>query len=148
MFLVVALSCAGEQRHTDARHHPWFDATFEQVFEAAVDAVKQRNHRVEASRTDATIKSAWQQIGGARAVRSQDPDAARLFVRFDVSIVGTRPYEVRVVGHASMWRVGSALPTPLEGADEPPWLAGRVDALRAAIYEGLRQYAVETEVRR
>jgi len=141
----MILACGGDQRRIDARYHPWFDASFDEVFEAVVDAAKKSSRGIEASPREAKVETAWQQVN---STPTSGGSVGRLFVRFVVSIHGTRPFEVRVEGRASMWRTGDAMPTPLEGADEPPWLAGRVDALRADIYERLRAHVVETDSKR
>ncbi|HTJ46986.1 MAG TPA: hypothetical protein VL463_33010 [Kofleriaceae bacterium] len=67
----------------------------------------------------------------------------KYFVRFDVSIVGGRPWRVHVVGHASEWDPGNAEPTELRGANTPHWLGGRTDELMIAIYERLKPYGKE-----
>src|SRR5207245_6817244 len=69
----------------------------------------------------------------------------RYFVRFDVSVIGGRPWRVHVIGHASEWEPGNAVPTELHGANTPHWLAGRTDELMIAIYERLRAYAKPTK---
>lgn len=66
----------------------------------------------------------------------------RYFVRFDVTVVGGRPWRVHVVGHASEWEPGNAVPTELRGANTPHWLGGRIEELEIAIYQRLRGYAV------
>lgn len=65
----------------------------------------------------------------------------RYFIRFDVSVLGGRPWRVHVVGHASEWEPGNAVPVELRGANVPHWLAGRTDELTLAIYRRLKQYA-------
>jgi hypothetical protein len=65
----------------------------------------------------------------------------RYFVRFDVTVVGGRPWRVHVVGHASEWEPGNAVPTELHGGNTPHWLGGRTDELVLAIYERLKPYA-------
>jgi hypothetical protein len=65
----------------------------------------------------------------------------RYFVRFDVTIVGGRPWRVHVSGHASEWEPGNAVPTELHGGNVPHWLAGRTDELVVAIYGRLKAYA-------
>ena len=65
----------------------------------------------------------------------------RYFVRFDVSIVGGRPWRVHVKGHAAEWVPGNAVPTEMHGANTPHWLQGRTDELTLAIYERLKDYA-------
>jgi hypothetical protein len=67
----------------------------------------------------------------------------RFFVRFDISVAGGRPWRVKVVGHASEWEPGAAMPTEMKGANKPPWLEPRADSLRVAIYKRVKQFAVE-----
>lgn len=66
----------------------------------------------------------------------------RYFVRFDVTVAGGRPWRVKVVGHASEWEPGNALPTELRGMARPPWLDGRIEALQVAIYRKIKPYAI------
>jgi hypothetical protein len=70
----------------------------------------------------------------------------RYFVRFDVAIVGGRPWRVHVTGHAAEWDPGNAVPTELHGANTPHWLSGRTDELVVAIYERLQPYAVPAKI--
>ncbi len=66
----------------------------------------------------------------------------KYFIRFDVAVLGGRPWRVKVVGHASSWDPGAAMPTELHGADKPHWLEGRTEALQIAIYKKVAKYAV------
>jgi len=66
----------------------------------------------------------------------------RYFIRFDVTVAGGRPWRVKVIGHASEWDPGNALPTELRGEARPPWLDGRIEALQVAIYRKIKAYAV------
>jgi hypothetical protein len=83
------------------------------------------------------------QGGGVGAPTQSGPmvDRERYFVRFDVHVIGGRPWEVHVHGQAALWKTGD-IPTPLHGADVPQWLKGRTDSLEVAIYRRLKQYAV------
>lgn len=63
------------------------------------------------------------------------------FIRFRVSVVGGDPWRVSVVGEASEW-VDGGVPSPLYGANVPPWLPGRVNGVRRRIYKKLKKYAV------
>lgn len=65
----------------------------------------------------------------------------RYYIRFDVSVLGGRPWRVKVVGHASEWSPGAALPVELHGMARPHWLQGRTEALEVAIYRKIKQYA-------
>jgi len=66
----------------------------------------------------------------------------RYFIRFDVSVLGGRPWRVKIVGHASEWEPGAAMPTELHGIARPPWLEGRTDALTLAIFNKIKAHAV------
>ncbi|HEY4238191.1 MAG TPA: hypothetical protein VGM88_00165 [Kofleriaceae bacterium] len=66
----------------------------------------------------------------------------KYFVRFEIMVMGGRPWRVKVVGHAASWETGAAMPTELHGLAKPPWLEGRTQALQLAIYKKIRQYAV------
>jgi hypothetical protein len=66
------------------------------------------------------------------------------FVRFNVYIVGGKPWRVRVEGQASSWVIGE-VPTPLKGAEIPPWLGARTDSLRVEIHDRLKKFAVALE---
>ncbi|HEY0253818.1 MAG TPA: nuclear transport factor 2 family protein, partial [Kofleriaceae bacterium] len=66
----------------------------------------------------------------------------RYFIRFDVHVLGGRPWRVKVTGHASSWDPGAAMPVEMKGADKPHWLEGRSDALTVAIYKKIKQYAI------
>ena len=66
----------------------------------------------------------------------------RYFIRFDVTVMGGRPWRVKVVGHASEWDPGAAMPVEMRGASRPVWLDARMDALQVAIYKRLKKMAV------
>jgi hypothetical protein len=66
----------------------------------------------------------------------------RYFIRFDVHVLGGRPWRVKVTGHASSWDPGAAMPVEMKGADKPHWLEGRTEALQVAIYKRIHQYAI------
>ncbi|HEY1554554.1 MAG TPA: hypothetical protein VGF94_06935 [Kofleriaceae bacterium] len=65
----------------------------------------------------------------------------RYFIRFDVSVIGGRPWRVKVIGHASEWDPGAAMPVEMHGANKPPWLDPRIEQLQVAIYKKISQYA-------
>lgn len=80
--------------------------------------------------------------GGVGALSGTAPsDSKRFFIRFRIHVVGGKPWRIRVRGEASEWRAGD-VPMPLKGAEVPPWVKGRTDALRIAIHERLKKYAV------
>ncbi|HUJ62658.1 MAG TPA: nuclear transport factor 2 family protein [Kofleriaceae bacterium] len=66
----------------------------------------------------------------------------RYYVRFDVTITGGRPWRLKVNGHASEWDPGAAMPVEMKGANKPPWLQPRIDALTLAIHKRIQKFAV------
>ena len=66
----------------------------------------------------------------------------RYFIRFDVHVLGGRPWRVKVTGHASAWDPGAAMPVELRGADKPHWLEGRTEALQVAIWKRIKRYSI------
>jgi hypothetical protein len=66
----------------------------------------------------------------------------RYFIRFDINVIGGRPWRVKVVGHASEWDPGAAMPVELHGANKPMWLDPRTESLQVAIYKRIKQYAI------
>ena len=66
----------------------------------------------------------------------------RYFIRFDISVAGGRPWRVKVIGHASEWEPGAALPTELHGPAKPSWLEPRTEALQVSIYKRIKNFAI------
>ncbi len=66
----------------------------------------------------------------------------RYFIRFDVSVLGGRPWRVKVIGHASEWEPGAAMPSELHGIARPSWLVPRTESLQVSIYNKIRQWAI------
>ena len=64
------------------------------------------------------------------------------FIRFTVNVVGGKPWRVRVHGEVSLLKAGE-MPAPLRGPEIPQWLDGRVASLEVAVYNRLKDRAVE-----
>lgn len=137
------------------------------MYGAAVAAVRELYPSFEEDPVQGVIKTSWHQVKftdpGADDPKSQQvrdramgagaaspggalgysPSLARRlnFIRFDISVVGGRPWRVRVVGKAAQMEPGNALPTELKGASAPHWLAGRTDAMVIAIHRRLKRHA-------
>ncbi len=77
---------------------------------------------------------------GVGLVGGSGREQRRFYIRFDIEIVGGRPWQVLIAGQASSWELGQGAPVVLSGSDEPPWVAGRVDALQLAVYQRLERY--------
>lgn len=148
-----------------------YDTDFAVVFSAALQATKELYSNVDDFPGNGTIKTAWHQVSYANnqddlanqrtvaqgqglpasGVASQGAAAAgmptrlaykRHFIRFDISVIGGRPWRVKVVGHASEWDPGNAMPTELRGMARPPWLDGRTEALQVSIYRKMKPFAI------
>jgi hypothetical protein len=167
--IVATAGCSSKKELKYAKGSA-YDADFAVVFNAALDATRDLYPTTDDYPGKGVIKTAWHQVSYAnnqddlanqRTIaagqgftgNTVSPGAAaagmptrlafnRHFLRFDVSVVGGRPWRVKVVGHASEWEPGNALPTELHGPARPHWLAGRTDALTLAIYKRAKPYAV------
>ena len=148
-----------------------YDTDFAIVYNAAVEATRGLYPTLNENPGPGMIKTAWHQVSyannqddlsnqrtlaqgqGVNTSGTQTTGQSavgmptrlaykRFFIRFDVSVVGGRPWRVKVVGHASEWEPGNALPTELHGAARPHWLDGRPDSLTVAIYKKVKKFAV------
>jgi hypothetical protein len=169
--VLCAAGCSGKnKRYLKEAKGSLYDADFAVVFSAALEATRDLYPNLEDSPGAGAIKTAWHQVsfantqddlanqrtiaqGQGMGARGMSPALQgtsmptrlaykRHFIRFDVSVVGGRPWRLKVVGHASEWEPGNALPTELHGALRPHWLEGRTDALTVAIYKRIKTYAV------
>lgn len=129
------------------------------VYSEVLAAVRDLYPQISEDARTGVIRTAWHPVhvqqgtddGGGQP--SPNPNQVRtglettnqlrqqFFIRFDVHVVGGRPWRVRVDGEASSWKAGE-IPTPLRGPEIPHWLEGRVNALEVAIHDRLRRYAV------
>jgi hypothetical protein len=169
--IAVAAGCGASKKDVKRAKSSAYDTDFAVVYNAALDATRELYPTLNDSPGPGMIKTAWHQVAfanntddlanqrtiaaGQGYTPGTTPTAGqsaigmptrlaykRYFVRFDVSVVGRRPWRVKVVGHASEWEPGNAMPTDLTGAARPPWLDGRIDALTVAIYKKVKPYAV------
>lgn len=166
----VALCACSNKKELKAAKSSLYDTDFAIVYNAAVEATRDLYPTLNDNPGPGMIKTAWHQVsyannqddlanqrtiaqgqgyGGGTTTAGQAAAGMptrlaykRTFVRFDVSVVGGRPWRVKVIGHASEWEPGNALPTELSGAARPHWLDGRTDSLTLAIYKKLKKVAV------
>ena len=165
----LAVGC-GSKKDLKAAKSSVYDADFAIVYNAAVEATRELYPTLNDNPGPGMIKTAWHQVsyannsddlsnqrtiaqgqgyGGGNTTAAQSAAGMptrlaykRFFIRFDVSVLGGRPWRVKIVGHASEWEPGNALPTELQGPARPHWLDGRTDALTLAIYKRIKPYAV------
>jgi hypothetical protein len=169
--ITCATGCPASKKDVETAKHSLFDADFAVIYAAALEVTRQSYPNLEDAPGRGSIKTAWHQVSyannqddlanpqtlanaqgiGGSTQAGRAPAAAgmptrlaykRFFVRFDVSILGGRPWRLKVVGHAAEWEPGAALPTELHGVSRPQWLEGRTDSLLYAIYKRIKPYAI------
>jgi len=159
-------SCAASAAEVKRAERSGYNTDFSTVYGESLAVVTKLYPRTAEDAVDGIIRTAWHRVavqtgtgrnngqqsntvaGTNQAATSLTSTAAanrkQFFIRFRVHVVGGKPWRVRVVGEASEWSAGD-VPMPLRGAEVPPWLKGRTDALRIAIYKRLKKFAVRVE---
>jgi hypothetical protein len=155
---LVAACGAGAEHKQDvaAVTSSAYDAEYMIVLNGVRDAAAPRTSRFVVDPARKTLATLWQQLplldeDQGRTSPKTDTSrpmhlTKRYFIRFDITVVGSRPWRVEVIGHAGAKDPGPGAPVELTGDAEPGWLHTRTDDLRIAIYEQLKRYAVSTIV--
>lgn len=168
-WLGVGLSGCVNQAEIATARTSVYATDFANVFNAVRDAVRRGYPNFTEDPGRGVVRTAWHQVRYSN--QAEDPRAAtmasqaqgfvnpntqaptasattttrgvykRFFIRFDITIVGTNPYRVRVNAKAAEWEPGMAVPSELKGAAVPTWLSGRIDAMHVAIYRQLKSVA-------
>ncbi len=166
----ISLGGCQNKKEIHFAKHSLFDTDFAVAFSTALEVTRAAYSNVDDFPATGMIKTAWHQVsyannqddlsnqrtvaqsqglpaGGTSAGAASAGMPTRLaykrqFVRFDVSVVGGRPWRVKVIGRAAEWDPGNAMPTELRGMAKPPWLDGRTEQLQVAIYRKMKQFAV------
>ncbi len=120
------------------------------IEDARIGTIKTAWHPVHIAQgnDEEQIPSNAQQMsptGSPSAFQATNSLRKNYFVRFDVHVVGGRPWRVRVHAQAASWKAGE-VPVPLKGADVPSWLEPRKEAMEVAIHRRLKKYAVRLKV--
>lgn len=167
LLIAIALSACTSKKDVERAKHSLYDTDFAVVYSAALDATRELYPNLDDNPGNGAIKTAWHQVqyannqddlGGSSRTLASNPGGVspaagqaglptrlaykRYFIRFDVIVAGGRPWRIKVVGHASEWEPGNAMPVELHGQAKPPWLDGRTDALTVAIYKKIKGFAV------
>jgi len=164
--VALAAGCVSNKDVREAEQSV-YDADFATVFNETVTAVRELYPTLDDDPRNGIIKTAWHQVrfsndsDDPKTVRARDRAAGldsptatqsalggqqslamtRTFIRFDVTVMGGRPWRIRVIGKAAEWEPGNAVPSEMRGASKPAWLEGRTDALVVAIHDRLKAYA-------
>ncbi len=165
-----ASGCSGNKKTVERAKKSLYDADFAVIYSAALEATREIYPNLDDNPGAGAVKTAWHQVtyannsddlsqgrslstgaGGNQLANSQGQAQAgmptrlaykRFFIRFDVIVAGGRPWRVKIIGRASEWEPGAALPVELRGPAKPHWLDGRTDALTLAIYKRAKPFAV------
>lgn len=169
--LLVAGACGNSKKDVANAKRSVYDTEFVNVYNAALQATRDLYPMLKDSPGPGRISTAWHQVNhgnnqddlqnqrtlaqsqglNSNVAGTQQTTMAgmptrlaykRHFIRFDVSVLGGRPWRVKVTGHASEWDPGAALPTEMTGAQRPSWLDARVESLQVAIYKRIKRYAI------
>jgi hypothetical protein len=180
--IVAVSACSASKMEVHAAQHSLYDADFNAVYTATLDAIRQLYPNLDDNPGTGKITTAWHQVqyassaddatgvtatpsqiaqqGGGNSAMSPgmntvptSPAAGaagmgqrlaykKYYIRFEVAVLGGRPWRVKVIGHAAAWDVGAAMPTELHGAARPPWLTPRIEALEVEIYKKMKGFAI------
>jgi hypothetical protein len=167
--VALALGACSNTKEINYARHSVYDADFAIVYNAALDVTRKLYPNMNDNPGPGKISTAWHEVrysydqdadmanqstlanaqgvqagAGPGAVAAGVPTRLaykRYYIRFDIKVLAGRPFRVKVVGHASSWDPGAAMPVELHGMARPHWLQGRTDALEVAIYRRLKQFA-------
>jgi hypothetical protein len=169
--IIWATGCATHKTEVETAKKSLYDAEFTVVYTAALEATRESYPNIQDAPGRGAIKTGYHQVSSANNQEDMtnprglanapgiNPGMAgapgtassgmptrlafkRFYIQFDISVVGGRPWRLKVVGHAYEWEPGAALPTELHGTSRPAWLESRTDALVYAIYDRIKKYAV------
>ena len=146
--VVMVIACGGAAPHASVR----YDADLDAVLSAATDVAKQNAKQVEIDREHTTVKTAWQELAEVREpadaydfrgiAKVGGAAMTKYFARYDIHVVGPRPWQVVVAAHASSWLDGNPKPTELSDDNPPAWLVERRDHIVDDINSRLRTSAI------
>ena len=167
--LVALAACGSSAQEIRTAKHSEYDTDFATVYQAALDATRKLYPNLDEHAGKGKIETAWHEVQlanqtddmvgqtvpatgytGMGMTPGTTPGATsptqlalkKFFIRFDVTVMGGRPWRVKVIGHAAEWDTGDAMPVELHGAARPSWLGPRTEALQVAIYKKVRKFAV------
>lgn len=165
-------ACGASKQEIRTARTSGYETDFARVYSQVLEAVRSRYPQLAEDARSGVIKTSWHpikitnegtedgmsgqqrdqlaaqqrnEIAGGGALGGSNLQRKRYFIRFDVHVLGGKPWRVDVRSQASEWELG-AVPVELKGADEPHWLKGRTDAMYLDIYKRLHKYAVPLKV--
>lgn len=143
------VACGGATPHESAR----YDTYLGTVLDAVIDVANQNAKQVAVDREHAMVRTAWQILAVTHEpADAYDPrpiakidraESTKYFARYDIQVVGPRPWHVVVSAHASKWVAGDAKPTEMSDDNPPAWLTDRREHMIDEINRRLQASAIE-----
>ena len=147
--VVMVIACGGAAPHSSSAR---YDTDLDAVLAAATDVAKQNAKTVEVDREHSMVKTAWQIVANVKDVPyGYNPNgiampgavaSMKYFARYDIQVVGPRPWRVAVMAHASKWQDGLPKPQELPDDSPPAWLTERREHIFEDINARLKGSAV------
>ena len=147
--VVGLVACGGATPHESAR----YDTALGPVLDAVIDVAKQNAKQVDVDREKAEVHTAWQIVAitheatdayDYRSIGKVDrQEPTKYFARYDIRVVGPRPWQVVIAAHASRWVDGDAKPTQMSDDNPPAWLTEKREHMFDDINRRIHASAIE-----
>jgi hypothetical protein len=155
--VAAAAACGGAAPDVSKAKASAYNTEFVTVWNAVVAEMHERYHDDGIKIEDGEkgyVESKWKKVEGTQEAanafggnKSEKAVQAGLLMRTLVKVMpGGPPWKIAIDGEAAQFRpeMASLIPFKHGAVDEPQWVPGRIDSLRAAIHERLRTFAVDT----
>src|SRR5262249_50036143 len=154
----LAIGCGPNAAEVQKAKGSAYNTDFSNVWNACDTELKERFHADGLKVEDpekGLIETKWEPVetrsedqvtqGDQRAHTTGTSTAQRVMWRMMVKVLpGGPPWRIAVDGEAALYRAGMSMLIPYKhGADdEPSWVPNRIDGIRIAIHERLKDFAV------
>jgi hypothetical protein len=164
-FALLTAACGASDTEVRDAKTSGYQTDFAIVYSETLAAVRDLYPNLKEDARIGVIKTAWHYVaitqgndetqvpsqaqqmspmGQPSAFQASNAIRKHFFIRFDINVVGGKPWRVRVHAQASAWKEGE-VPVPLRAADVPSWLEPRREALEVKIHRRLKKYAVRVK---
>lgn len=157
LLVILAASCGPSAADIRGAQESVYQADREVVWKAVVDEMKERypDDGLKVENAEAGyVESKWKPVETTQEATQGDSTIygakaqtvrGQLLFRTLVKIEGGPPWKIYVDGQAAQFRPEMSVLAPFKHGqiDEPKWVPGRIDALRASIHGRLKAYAIK-----